>query len=113
MIQVETTRPVFSNLTAEEKKARNKKIGEKARGIYTTAKDSGILSSLENLYLKKGSGSGSGSSNTGTNVDPLANVNANVTPVKEPMSKTTKGILIGVGVLAVGVAVWYFAIRKK
>jgi hypothetical protein len=111
MIQVETSRPVFSNLTAEEKKARNKKIGEKARGIYTKAKDSGILSSLENLYLK--SGSGSGSSNTGTNVDPLANVNVNVPPVKEPMSKTTKGILIGVGVLAVGVAVWYFAIRKK
>ena len=110
MIQVETSRPVFSNLTAEEKKARNKKIGEKARGIYTKAKDSGILSSLENLYLK--SGSGSGSSNTG-NVDPLANVNVNVPPVKEPMSKTTKGILIGVGVLAVGVAVWYFAIRKK
>jgi hypothetical protein len=109
MIQVETSRPVFSNLTAEEKKARNKVRGEKARGIYTKAKESGILSSLENLYLK----SGSGSSNTGTNVDPLANVNVNVPPVKEPMSKTTKGILIGVGVLAVGVAVWYFAIRKK
>ena len=47
------------------------------------------------------------------NFDPLANVNTNLPPVKEPMSKTTKGILIGVGVLAVGVAVWYFAIRKK
>jgi len=111
MIQVETTRPVFSNLTDEEKKARNKVRGEKARNIYTKAKDSGILSSLENLYLK--SGSGSSTTNVGTNFDPLANVNTNLPPVKEPMSKTTKGILIGVGVLAVGVAVWYFAIRKK
>jgi len=111
MIQVETSRPVFSNLTDEEKKARNKVRGEKARGIYTKAKDSGILSSLENLYLK--SGSGSSTNNVSTNFDPLANVNANLPPVKEPMSNTTKGILIGVGVLAVGVAVWYFAIRKK
>jgi|688.fasta_scaffold801440_1 hypothetical protein len=109
MIQVETTRPVFSNLTAEEKKARNKKIGEKARGIYTKAKDSGILSGLENLYLKKGTGA-SDTSNTNFN---LPDPNLNVVPPKEPMSKTTKGILIGVGVLAVGVAVWYFAIRKK
>jgi len=111
MIQVETTRPVFSNLTDEEKKARNKVRGEKARGIYTKAKDSGILSSLENLYLKKGTGSST--NNMATTYDPLAIVDPNLTPAKEPMSKTTKGILIGVGVLAVGVAVWYFAIRKK
>lgn len=107
MIQVETTRPVFSNLTAEEKKARNQKIAEKSRGIYTKAKESGILSGLENLYLKKGTGT----TDMGTNFNPLPIVDQ--PPVKEPMSKTTKGILIGVGVLAVGVAVWYFAIRKK
>jgi hypothetical protein len=107
MIQVETTRPVFSNLTAEEKKARNKQVGEKARGIYTKAKESGILSGLENLYLKKGTGA----TDMGNNFNPLPITDP--TPVKEPMSKTTKGILIGVGVLAVGVAVWYFAIRKK
>lgn len=111
MIQVETTRPVFSNLTAEEKKARNKKVGDKAKGIYTKAKESGILSGLENLAL----GKGTGATDLGGNYNP-SNTNLDTTtPPKgwAGMSKSTKGIIIGGGVLALGVAVWYFAIRKK
>lgn len=106
MIQVETTRPVFSNLTDAEKKARKKRLGDKAKGIYTKAKESGILAGIENLAL--------GRSNAPADKgDMSAYQQPIVDQSKTGMSKGLKtGLIVG-GVLLLGVSVWYFVFRKK
>lgn len=107
MISVETSRPVFSNAggkTADQKKEARAKAWEKAKTGYTKAKESGLLQGIENLVLQnKGTSGGS----TGTfDVPPPP------PPAKEPMSMGMK-IGIGVGVVAIGFAIYWFAIRKK
>jgi len=108
MISVETTNPVYSNAggkTKEQKAESRARAWEKAKTMYRSAKDSGILQGVENLALQ---GKGSPTGNT---------FDAELPPpppleTKKPMSLGLK-IGIGVGVLALGFAVYWFAIRKK
>lgn len=112
MIDVETTRPVYSNAggkTKEEKKANRQKFLEQSRGIYQKGKDSGILAGVENLFLGAGKNQGE---MTG---DKFAGDKLPVDdkPAKEPMKPALKwGLIIG-GVAVVGLAVYYFGFRKK
>jgi hypothetical protein len=109
MIDVQTSRPVYSNAkgtrvkkTAEQKTARL----EKAKGLYGRAKESGLLQSLENLALQSGVGSGSGGNFSDMPPPP---------PPPPPSNRisTTTWILIGAGVLTVGLGVYFLVIRKK
>ena len=112
MITVDTMNPVYSNLkgkkTAEQKQETRGKLWEKTKNVYGKAKESGLLQGLENLALKQG---GSGA----VSYDPSAVTDKTLIKdekPKEPMSTGMK-IGIGVGVLAVGFAIYWFAIRKK
>jgi hypothetical protein len=107
MISVETSNPVFSNVTGktkEQKKENRGKVWEKTKNVYTKAKDSGILQGLENLALgnKNATSTDSGSAD---NYTPT-------TPSKEPMSTGMK-VGIGVGILAIGFGIYWFGFRKK
>ena len=114
MITVETTKPVYSNakgktLTAEEKKARRTRQYESAKNVYGRAKDSGLLSALENIGLNIGNKS------TGTQ---LGGGNE-FTPPPPPPPEEKKmnpylmwGLIIG-GVAVTGFAVYWFGFRKK
>jgi hypothetical protein len=110
MLQVETDRPVFSNaigdkLTPEQKEARRKRIGSKAKNIYSKAKESGVLQGLENLAL----GSATTQQGATTNTTPPP-------PAPETWwskkTKTQKGIIVTTSLLVVGLSVWYFGFRK-
>ena len=109
MITVDTMNPVYSNLkgkkTAEQKKETRGKLWEKTKNVYGKAKESGLLQGLENLALKQG---GTGATDPSTVVD-LKTPSGDTKP---PMSTGMK-IGIGVGVIAVGFAIYWFAIRKK
>jgi len=108
MITVDTINPVYSNLggkTAEQKKESRAKAWETTKNVYGKAKESGLLQSLENLALK---GKGTGTNMTNDLLPPPPPP----TPEKTPMSMGMK-IGIGVGVVAVGFAIYWFAIRKK
>jgi len=115
MLQVETEAPVFSNaigdklrnrLTPAQKEARRKRLGSKAKNVYSKAKESGILQGLENLALGSGTSQQGGTTNT--------------PPIPEPApeswwskkTKTQKGIIITSSLLVVGLSVWYFGFRK-
>jgi hypothetical protein len=107
MISVETTNPVFSNVsgkTKEQKQERRAKAWEKTKNVYGKAKESGILQGLENLAL--------GGRNQGSTTSPSVDTFSPPPPTKQPMSLGVK-IGIGVGVVAVGFAVYWFGFRKK
>ncbi len=109
MISVETTNPVFSNVsgkTKEQKKENRGKIWDKTKNVYTKAKDSGILQGLENLALGNRNPSATDFGTGGTFTPPPP------PPTKEPMSMGVK-IGIGVGVVGVLFAVYWFGFRKK
>lgn len=109
MIDIQTKRPVYSNakgdkkrqVTPEQRQARL----EKAKQLYGKAKESGLLSSLENLALGAMPG-GSGNSQGGglTDFPPP--------PPTENKISTTTWVLIGVGVLAVGVGIYFLSKNK-
>lgn len=110
MIDIQTQRPVYSNANGDKKRRvtpeqRQARL-EKAKQLYGRAKESGLLSSLENLALGAMPG-GSGTIQGGgfTDFPP---------PPPPPQNKisTTTWVLIGVGVLAVGVGI-YFLVKKK
>lgn len=115
MIQLETDRPVFSNaigdrlrkrLTPEQKEARKRRLGEKARNLYTKAKDSGILSGLENLAI--------GNTQTGNTSNDTTIPNPETkTSWWGSKSKTTKTLIITTSILAISFSVYYFGFRKK
>ena len=111
MMEIETDRPVYSNikgkeLTPEQKKIRNQKFAEKAKGIYSKAKESGVLSSLENLALNSKSKLPVGTEVVDLGLSPSAQTGWST------YTKTKKGLIIG-GVTVAIAAIWYFAIRKK
>jgi hypothetical protein len=87
MITVETNKPVYSNLkgstlTPEEKRARRTKQYEGAKNVYGKAKESGLLSAIENLALNVGNKSQ-------INTNPQGN-DLNITPPLE--EKTDKSL---------------------
>lgn len=115
MIQVETDRPVYSNaigdglrkrLTPEQKEARRKRLGSKAKNVYSKAKESGILSGLENLAL----GNNPANSNQTNNELPPV---APTTSWWSTQTKTTKTLIVTSSLLVVGLSVWYFGFRKS
>ena len=120
MITVETNKPVYSNLkgkglTAEEKKARRTKQYESAKNIYGKAKDSGLLSAIENLALNVGNRSGGGMTGGGNiqNQTGGGEFMGNEQKVKEKMNPYLMwGLIIG-GVAITGFAVYWFGFRKK
>jgi hypothetical protein len=109
MIDISTNRPVYSNakgdkkrqVTPEQRQARL----DKAKNIYGKAKESGLLTSLENLAL----GAFPGGSRQGGGLDDFP-----PPPPPPPANKisTTTWILIGAGVLVVGVGIYFIAKRK-
>lgn len=122
MIEVQTDRPVYSNakgdkqrlfnknLTEEQKLARKKRLTAKAKGIYGKAKESGILSSLENLAL--------GNMNKGTGTEVSNELK--IPPIEtlpprgwSSFSKTKKGVIITSSLVVVGLVVYFAAFRKK
>lgn len=121
MIEVQTDRPVYSNakgdkkrfasnLTPEQKLARKKRLTEKAKGIYGKAKESGILSSLENLAL--------GNTNKGMGAEVSGEVKLPVVETLPPrgwssFTKTKKGVIITSSLVVVGLVVYFAAFRKK
>jgi hypothetical protein len=112
MIDVQTSRPVYSNArgtrvkkTADEKTATRQARLEKAKGLYGKAKESGLLQSLENLALQSGVGSGSGGNFSDMPPPPP--------PPPSNRISTTTWILIGAGVLTVGLGVYFLVIKKK
>lgn len=121
MITVETNKPVYSNLkgkglTAEEKKARRTKQYESAKNIYGKAKDSGLLSAIENLALNVGNRSGGGITG-GTNTQNQlggGEFMGNEQQVKDNKMNPYLmwGLIIG-GVAITGFAVYWFGFRKK
>ena len=120
MITVETTKPVYSNakgktLTAEEKKARRTRQYESAKNVYGRAKDSGLLSALENIGLNIGNKSGGGTQNqTGGGTQNQTGGGEFIpTDEKKPMNPYLMwGLIIG-GVAITGFAVYWFGFRKK
>ena len=124
MITVETNKPVYSNakgkekttLTPEEKKAKQAKQYETAKGIYMKGKESGLLSAIENLALNVGTpaGQGGGKMPTGQ-IDYSVDTGGGTPPAddKKPMNPYLKwGLIIG-GVAITGFAVYWFGFRKK
>jgi len=121
MIEVQTDRPVYSNakggktrlfnkkLTEDQKLARKKRLTEKAKGIYGKAKESGILSSLENLAL------GNMKSQTGTESEVKIPTEIETLPPRgwSSYSKTKKGVIITSSIVVVGIVVYFAAFRKK
>ena len=116
MITVETNKPVYSNLkgstlTPEEKKARRTKQYESAKNVYGKAKESGLLSAIENIALNVGNksqiGTNTQGSGSGTYVPEME------VKVQEGMNPYLKwGLIIG-GVALTGFAVYWFGFRKK
>jgi hypothetical protein len=117
MITVETNQPVYSNakgktLTAEEKKARRTRQYESAKNVYGRAKDSGLLSALENIGLNIGNKSGGGTQNQ-TGGGEFIPPPPPPTDEKKPMNPYLMwGLIIG-GVAITGFAVYWFGFRKK
>jgi len=122
MIEIETDRPVYSNakgdkkrlfnknLTEEQKLARKKRLTAKAKGLYGKAKESGILSSLENLAL--------GNMNRGTGSEVSNEVKIPAIETLPPRgwssySKTKKGVIVTSSLVVVGLIVYFAAFRKK
>ena len=106
MISVETQNPVFSNARGKSKgqrKERRGRIGEKAKNILGKAKDAGILAGIGNLLTNTGS-------QNETSQAPIEQ--PQVEPPKKPMGLGLK-IGIGISVLAVVGAIYWFGIRKK
>jgi hypothetical protein len=122
MITVETNQPVYSNakgktLTAEEKKARRTRQYESAKNVYGRAKDSGLLSALENIGLNIGNKSGGGMTGGGNTQNQsgggefMGNDNQQLKDNKmNPYLMW--GLIIG-GVAVTGFAVYWFGFRKK
>jgi hypothetical protein len=110
MIDISTNRPVYSNargdkkrqVTPEQRQARL----DKAKNIYSKAKESGLLSSLENLAL----GALPGGSRQGGGLDDFIPPPPPPPPAKK--ISTTTWILIGAGVLVVGVGIYFIAKKK-
>jgi len=113
MIDIQTSRPVFSNatgkssknLTPEERNARSQARKDKLKDIYGKAKESGLLTSIENLALQSGSGNTGNTNNTDNFPPPPP-------PAPENKISVTTWVLIGAGVIVLGVGV-YFLTRKK
>jgi len=120
MITVETNKPVYSNakgktLTAEEKKARRTRQYESAKNVYGRAKDSGLLSALENIGLNIGNKSTGGQQNQtgGGQQNQTGGGEFITTDQKKPMNPYLMwGLIIG-GVAVTGFAVYWFGFRKK
>lgn len=106
MIVVETKDPVrYSNVTAEEKKARRTKTGNRLQGALRKADESGLLQAGKNLLLGQG-GAGTG---TGTSELPPPPPPA---PEPKKMKPALKwGLIIG-GLAVVGTIV-YMVLKKK
>ena len=108
MIVVETKDPVrYSNVTAEEKKARRIKTGNRLQGALRKADESGLLQAGKNLLLGQG-GAGSGSGTGEFNPPPPP------PPPTEPkkMKPALKWGLIIDGLAVVGTIV-YMVLKKK
>lgn len=122
MIEVQTDRPVYSNakggktklfnknLTEEQKLARKKRLTEKAKGLYGKAKESGILSSLENLALGNTNKDTTTSGDGEYKLPPITTL-----PPRgwSSYSKTKKGVIITSSLVVVGLVVYFAAFRKK
>jgi len=109
MIVVETKDPVrYSNLTAEEKKARRTKTGNRFQSALRKADESGLLQAGKNLLLGQG-GAGSGAGMGSNDMPPPPPP----PPVEDKKMKPALkwGLIIG-GLAVVGV-IAYMVIKKK
>lgn len=89
---------------AQKEEAKKKGLTwDKAKGAWTKAKDAGVFDTIKDLFGKK---------DTSSSQAPVADVPSAPASEDKKMSKTTKYILIGAGVLTLG-AIIYFATRKK
>ena len=111
MIVVETKDPVrYSNVTAEEKKARRTKTGNRLQGALRKADESGLLQAGKNLLLGQG-GAGTGTG-TGTGTGELPPPPPPPAPEPKKMKPALKwGLIIG-GLAVVGTIV-YMVLKKK
>jgi len=118
MITVETNKPVYSNAkgekTAEEKKALRAKRYESVKNLYQKGKESGLLSSLENLALNVGQPAGQGTRGEVIGKEQyVVDTGKGKDDEKKPMNPYLKwGLIIG-GVALTGFAVYWFGFRKK
>lgn len=112
MIVVETKDPVrYSNVTAEEKKARRTKTGNRLQGALRKADESGLLQAGKNLLLGQGgagTGTGTGAGTGTAEFNPPTPTPTEPTKMKPALKW---GLIIG-GIAVVGTIV-YMVLKKK